>query len=173
MIPVITIVGRAKSGKTTLVEKLVAEFRGRGFRIATLKHAPHGFQLDRSGSDSYRHRAAGAMASGLISSDTVALVADGSPDFSIEDFQRLLVPLRPDLLIVEGFKSAPGFARIEVAYTLPAEGLLCQDRPQDFLALVSDTVSAPPGLRRLPLSDIRGVADLVSRHLGLPLSPAE
>jgi molybdopterin-guanine dinucleotide biosynthesis protein B len=172
MIPIIAIVGRAKSGKTTLVEKLVAEFRRRGIRVATLKHAPHGFDLDRPGSDSRRHKAAGAVAAGLIGPDSIALVADAATDFGIADYFPLLEPFRPDLLIVEGFKSAENVARIEVACALPAEGLLCAACPEDFLALASDTVPAPAGLRQVSLSDVRGLADLIAQQLGLPAGPS-
>ncbi|MBN2430549.1 MAG: molybdopterin-guanine dinucleotide biosynthesis protein B [Acidobacteria bacterium] len=167
MIPVIAIVGRANSGKTTLVEKLVAEFRRRGLCPATLKHAPHGYRLDPSGTDSRRHQAAGALAAGVLSSESLNLTADVPPHFGLADYRRMLAPLHPDLLIVEGFKSESGLARLEVAHTMPAEGLLCQARPQDFVALVSDTVPAPHGLPRVPLSDIHAVADLIAGHLGL------
>jgi len=167
MIPVIAIIGRANSGKTTFVERLLAEFRRRGLRPAALKHTPHGFRLDASGTDSQRHKAAGAVAAGVMSGDALGLTADMPPGFGLDDFRRLLAPLRPDLLIVEGFKHEPGLPRLEVARTMPAEGLLCRHRPEDFLALVSDSVPAPPGLRRVPLADVGAVADLITRRLGL------
>lgn len=57
---VIGIVGWKNSGKTTLIEKLVAGFIARGLRVSTVKHAHHDFDVDQSGKDSDRHRAAGA-----------------------------------------------------------------------------------------------------------------
>jgi molybdopterin-guanine dinucleotide biosynthesis protein B len=60
------VVGWKNSGKTTLVERLVAEFVRRGWRIATVKHAHHDADIDRAGTDSFRHRAAGATEVALV-----------------------------------------------------------------------------------------------------------
>ena len=57
---VIGVAGFKNAGKTTLVEKLVREFTLRGYRIATVKHAHHSFDIDHEGRDSFRHRQAGA-----------------------------------------------------------------------------------------------------------------
>jgi molybdopterin-guanine dinucleotide biosynthesis protein B len=56
MIPIVSIVGKSDSGKTTLLEKLVAELRSRGLRIATVKHDAHSFEIDHEGKDSWRHK---------------------------------------------------------------------------------------------------------------------
>ena len=59
--PAVAIVGRHNSGKTTLVEKLIAELVSRGLDVGSVKHHSHkGFDIDYPGKDSYRHRAAGA-----------------------------------------------------------------------------------------------------------------
>ena len=60
MIPIISIVGKSDSGKTTLIEKLLPELVRRSYRIATVKHDVHGFEVDREGKDSWRHKKAGA-----------------------------------------------------------------------------------------------------------------
>ena len=54
------VTGWKNAGKTTLTERLVAEFVRRGWRVATIKHAHHDIDIDRPGTDSWRHRAAGA-----------------------------------------------------------------------------------------------------------------
>ena len=61
MPPVISIVGKSESGKTTLIERLIPELKRRGYRIGIVKHAHRGFDMDRKGKDSYRHRQAGAL----------------------------------------------------------------------------------------------------------------
>ena len=67
MPPIVSIVGRSKSGKTTLIEKLVAELKERGYRVATIKHAREiNFE---PGKDSWRHLEAGSQAT-AVSSDT-------------------------------------------------------------------------------------------------------
>ena len=60
MIPIVSIVGRSNTGKTTLIEKLIPELRRRGYRVATIKHNIHGFDIDHEGKDSWRHKKAGA-----------------------------------------------------------------------------------------------------------------
>ena len=55
--PIIGIAGWKNSGKTTLAVRLVEELTGRGFRVATIKHAHHALRLDEEGTDSARHRA--------------------------------------------------------------------------------------------------------------------
>ena len=58
--PIVSIVGYSGSGKTTLVEKMIPELKRRGWRVATIKHNRHGFEIDHEGKDSWRHRRAGA-----------------------------------------------------------------------------------------------------------------
>ena len=58
---VIGVAGWKNSGKTTLIVRLVTELRRRGYRVATVKHAHHDFDIDKPGADSFRHRQAGAM----------------------------------------------------------------------------------------------------------------
>ena len=60
MPPVISIVGKSKSGKTTLIEKLIPELKKRGYKIGIIKHAFHELEFDKKGKDSWRHKAAGA-----------------------------------------------------------------------------------------------------------------
>ena len=60
MPPIVSIVGKSDSGKTTLLEKLVAAIRSRGYRVGTIKHDTHGFDIDHEGKDSWRHKKAGA-----------------------------------------------------------------------------------------------------------------
>ena len=66
MIPIISIVGKSDSGKTTLIEKLVPVLTKRGYRVATVKHDVHGFEVDREGKDSWRHKQAGAPTGGFL-----------------------------------------------------------------------------------------------------------
>lgn len=54
------VTGWKNAGKTGLMERLVADISGRGFSVSTVKHAHHGVDVDQVGTDSYRHRAAGA-----------------------------------------------------------------------------------------------------------------
>ena len=71
---VIGVAGFKNAGKTTLVEKLVAELTRRGFAISTIKHAHHSFDIDHEGRDSFRHRKAGATEVAVVSANRWAII---------------------------------------------------------------------------------------------------
>ena len=101
---VIGVAGFKNAGKTTLVERLVRELTGRGYRISTVKHAHHSFDIDHEGRDSFRHRHAGASEVAVISGQRWAIIhelrGEAEPSFA-----SLLEKLAPsDLVIVEGYK---------------------------------------------------------------------
>ncbi|MFQ6112165.1 MAG: molybdopterin-guanine dinucleotide biosynthesis protein B, partial [Nitrospinota bacterium] len=74
MVPIICIVGKSEAGKTTLMESLIAELKGRGYSVATVKHDVHGVDLDQPGKDSWRYAQAGSDAVVLSSPTTLALI---------------------------------------------------------------------------------------------------
>ena len=95
------VTGWKNAGKTTLVERLVAEFVRRGWTVATVKHAHHAADIDRPGTDSFRHRAAGATEVALVGGLRYAIMREqGDPGLA-----EVLARLAPaDLVLVEGFK---------------------------------------------------------------------
>lgn len=104
--PIVSVVGKKKSGKTTLVERLVAELVRRGRRVGTIKHG-HEFDLDREGTDSWRHRAAGSRRTVLAGPDGCAVIGswpDGAPAGPDALAARHLYDM--DVVVVEGFKAA-------------------------------------------------------------------
>ena len=103
--PVIGIAGWKKSGKTTLVTRLIAEFSARGLKVATVKHAHHGFQIDERDTDSARHRRAGAGQVAVVSSKRWALIneLESAPEPTLDEVVSWIGPC--DLIIVEGYKS--------------------------------------------------------------------
>jgi molybdopterin-guanine dinucleotide biosynthesis protein B len=106
-IPIVGIAGWKKSGKTTLTVRLVEEFTRRGLKVATVKHAHHEFQIDDGDTDSARHRRAGAAQVAVVSGRRWALMTElrGAPE---PNFEEVIAALGPaDLIIVEGYKSAP------------------------------------------------------------------
>ena len=88
MIPIISIVGKSDSGKTTLIEKLVPELTRRGYRVATVKHDVHGFEVDREGKDSWRHKQAGAHTVVISSPQKIALIRDVEKDSTLDEIRR-------------------------------------------------------------------------------------
>ena len=94
------LAGWSGSGKTTLIVKLVPELIGRGLTVSTMKHAHHGFEVDRPGKDSYEHRAAGATEVLVTSRRRWALMHEnrGAPEPAVEDLTLRMTPV--DLLLV-------------------------------------------------------------------------
>ncbi len=74
MLPVVSIVGKSKSGKTTVIEKLVQELKSRGYRVATIKNIPQGVDFDEPGKDSWRHIQAGSEVTAVSSPDKIVLI---------------------------------------------------------------------------------------------------
>jgi len=101
MPPIISIVGKSESGKTTLIEKLIPELKRRGYRIGVIKHAFHEFEFDKPGKDSWRHRAAGADTVLVAAPGSIVMVknAQGETLNELEGYFRDM-----DLVLTEGFK---------------------------------------------------------------------
>lgn len=163
--PVVGVAGWKKSGKTTLTVKLVAEFTRRGLAVATVKHAHHAFQIDDAETDSARHRRAGAGQVAVVSAKRWALVTElgerPEPDFA--DVIAMLAPC--DLVIVEGYKSAP-IPKIEARRTasLTRTSLAASD-PLVMAIAADHPVTDAGDLPVFDLDDIQGLADLVTARL--------
>lgn len=129
------IAGWSGSGKTTLVVALLPILRARGLSVSTVKHAHDGFDMDRPGKDSFRHREAGAREVLVASGTRWALLhelPDGEPPLA-----DLLTHLSPvDLVLVEGFKAYP-FAKIEIFRPASGKPPIWPDQP-DIVAVASD-----------------------------------
>jgi len=158
VIPIVSVVGRSDSGKTTLVEGLVAELSRRGYRVGTIKHSPEGFSMDVPGKDSYRHRRAGAVVAGVASSDQLGLVRDIKPGTTLFEIAEMFFA-DVDILVAEGYKSAP-IPKIVVQH-LDADGELAGE----IVAQVGES-TAQRDVPRFSASDTSCLADLIeSRYL--------
>jgi len=158
-IPIVSFIGRSNSGKTTLIERLIPELVKAGYRVATVKHAGHGFDLDTEGKDSWRHKRAGASSVVVVSKGSLALFADVSEQLKVEEVRDRFVDASYDLIIAEGWKSE-GYQKIiivrdqlgEISYSL--DGLL---------AVVSDKPITLP-VPVIHLDDVAGVAALLIKQ---------
>lgn len=160
MIPIISIVGKSDSGKTTLIEKLVPELNSRGYRIATVKHDIHGFEVDREGKDSWRHKQAGAHTVVISSPNKVALIRDVEKDLSLEEIREKLIQ-DVDLIISEGYKKDVQ-PKIEVFRKEKHKKLLCTEE-DNFVAIVSSQ-KFDVGVPCFGLEDMKGVADFIEKE---------
>ena len=164
--PVIGIAGWKKSGKTTLTVRLVEAFTARGLRVATVKHAHHDFQIDDRATDSARHRRAGAGQVAVVSRDRWAVVTElgGAPEPDLTDVIAMLEPC--DLIIVEGYKSAP-IPKIEARRTASVTRQPMTPKDPFVIAVAADHPTDSAGLPLFALDDVSGMADLITRTLGL------
>jgi len=160
MIPIISIVGKSDSGKTTFIEKLVPELARRGYRIATVKHDVHGFEVDREGKDSWRHKQAGAHTVVISSSTKVALIRDVEKDLTLEEIREKLIQ-DVDLILSEGYKKDVQ-PKIEIFRKEKHKELLCTE--EDNLIAVVSNKKFSVGVSCFFLDDIKGVADYIEKR---------
>jgi len=162
---VIGITGYKNTGKTTLVERLVRLLTSRGYRIATIKHAHHAFDIDHEGRDSYRHRAAGAREVVVVSRHLWATMRTlgGESEPTLEEVVAGIGPA--DLIVVEGYKR-DSFPKIEVRDpALPHPPL--DNADGSVIAIASAGPPEGEGLPVFPRDDIEAIADFVVAKMGL------
>lgn len=157
------IAGWSGSGKTTLIEKLIPQFTARGLTVSVIKHAHHGFDLDRPGKDSYRHRQAGAKQVLMLSASRWILMHE-LRDEDEPSLQRQLEMLAPcDVVLIEGFKAA-AVPKVEVFRAVNGKPQLWPENPHVVAVATDDPVSCDP--TRLSLSDPQQIADFILAYRG-------
>lgn len=159
------VTGRKNSGKTGLVERLVAEIVARGYRVSTVKHAHHVTDVDQPGRDSWRHRAAGASEVLLATPLRWALMHElrGAPEPDLDSLLEKLAPT--DLVIVEGFK-ASSYPKIECLRRETGTVPLAPEFPE-IRAFASDYGDPGLGLPVFHLDDTQALADFILKEAGL------
>ncbi len=168
MLPVVGFVGPSGSGKTTLTTAVLPELRAAGLRVAVLKHAHCGFDMDRPGKDSYRVREAGASEVLIASRSRWAHLGELDGDLKEPPFQELLGrfdPNRIDLVLAEGF-ARESYPKIEVHRPALDEPPRCWPGDRDVIAVASDApLAVARPVRRLDLNAAVEVATFILAHL--------
>jgi len=160
------IVGWKNSGKTTLTVNLTGEFVRRGFRVATVKHAHHSFDIDREGTDSFRHRQAGAVETAIVSANRWALMhelrSEQEPPLS-----EILERLSPaDLVLVEGYKN-DAHPKIECRRAGARDRSPLLGTIANIVAIATEepeAASAPP---QFHIDDVEGIGAFILKFLDL------
>ncbi|GBC61191.1 molybdopterin-guanine dinucleotide biosynthesis protein B [Desulfonema ishimotonii] len=157
MPPMISIVGKSGSGKTTLIVKLIPELKKRGYRIGTVKHTSHGFDVDKKGKDSDRHKSAGAETVIVASRNRIAMVRDMECDTldALEPFFQDM-----DLVITEGYKQE-NRPKIEVFRTAAQKTPLFGDKQYNSIVAVITDADVAGDLPTFGLDDIQSIADFI------------
>jgi molybdopterin-guanine dinucleotide biosynthesis protein B len=164
-VPILCFVGRSNSGKTTLIERVIPELVRAGYKVATVKHAGHGFDLDTEGKDSWRHKRAGASSVMVLSKGSMAMFADVSDQMNVEDVRERFLDRTYDLIIAEGWKHE-SYPKIVVVREQISE---IPVSTEGLLAVVSDkAVDLSVPLFRL--DDVAGVAALIMKQF--PRAPS-
>ena len=137
---IISIVGRKNAGKTTLAVALTSELVRRKHRVMTIKHGHHPADVDRQGSDTWRHFHEGQAERVLIASPELRVLFERSSD----DYDPIGLARRymegADSVIAEGFKAAP-LPKIEVYRRAVADKPLYNPRAtnaREWVAILTD-----------------------------------
>ena len=161
------IVGWKNSGKTTLVAALVAEFTHRGLLVSTVKHAHHAFQLDQDGTDTAKHRKAGAHEVAIVSNNRWAIMHEIESSGEEPSLHSMVSKMAPcDLIIVEGYKNS-SIPQVEVlrAESTTQEPLWKTNK--NVFAVASDQTVAECVKPQFNLDDVENLADYITQILGL------
>ena len=170
--PAIAFVGRQDSGKTTLVEKVIAQLVRRGYDVGSVKHHGHpGFQVDQEGKDSWRHAQAGSREVAIASPDRFALIRDTDQPMELD--QVLASMASHDIIIVEGFRSG-GLPTVELfrAANPNDQSRTLADSQQEVVAVATDRPdilqeAAAAGLPAFDLDDAASIVDFLEGYFSL------
>ena len=159
------VVGWSGSGKTTLMLELLPDLIGRGYRISTMKHTHHNFDIDKPGKDTFHHREAGAYEVLITGSNRWALLHENR-DEAEPDIDSLLANMATvDLVLIEGFKSHP-HRKLEVFRSSIGKSLLATTDPS-IVAVASDQAMEEISVPALDLNDVSAIGDFIIGYCGL------
>jgi len=160
------ITGWKNSGKTTLTERLVTELAGRGWKVSTVKHAHHEFDIDQAGTDSFRHREAGASEVAIVSGRRWALMHElrDEAEPALEEILSRMAPC--DLVLVEGYKRE-SHNKIEARRRLAKDTRPLNTDDPTILAIAADHALPDEALPVFGLNDVNAIADFIEKAAGL------
>ena len=158
-IPIISIIGKSKSGKTTLLEKLIAELKRRGYRVATIKHHAHsGFDIDKPGKDSWRHAQAGSDHVIVAAPDKIASYRLLQREWTLDEVATEVQEV--DIILTEGYKRA-GKPSLEIIRAANSTEVLSAEAQR--FAVAAD-IPMDLGVPQFGLEDIENIVDLIEQR---------
>ena len=158
---IVLVVGRKKRGKTTLVEKLIPEFKSRGYKVGSLKHTTSDHVFDIPGKDSFRHAQAGAESTLILSPQKIAFFSNRRQGRSAEKLLGFLFE-GCDLVIGEGFKESP-YPKIEIMDGSRDQVPVCG--PEDNLRAIVCDRKVDASVPVFSTRQIRELVDYMERYL--------
>jgi molybdopterin-guanine dinucleotide biosynthesis protein MobB len=160
--PVISIVAKSGTGKTTLLEKLIAELKRRGYRVGAMKHDAHQFDIDREGKDSWRLTQAGAHTMVISSPAKIAMIKQNTnmTEPSVSDIVNTYCS-NVDIVLTEGFKNNR-FPKIEVHRKERSSTIMCRGEAHDpTLIAVASNDHLEADVPVFDINDFRGICNLI------------
>lgn len=160
--PIISIVSKKNSGKTSLIEKIIPELIKRGYSIGTIKHDIHGFDIDHPGKDTWRHKQAGAKTVVISSPWKISLIQDVAEEVGIDEIVERYFG-NVDLVLTEGYKQI-GKPQIEVFRSnVHSSPLHVKEDPKSLVAVVSD-VPVDLGVPCIDINDVQELANFIEKR---------
>lgn len=162
MVPYVSIVGKSGSGKTSLIERLIKEFKRRGYRVASVKHCPHGMEIDKPGKDSWKFSQAGSDAVVFSSLDKLVFVKNVDGDSSIAEILRIIGG-DFDLVLIESYKK-DRVPKIEVHRKELGDDFIC---PTESLSAIITDEQLKIDKPQFPINDTSAIADFIEKNFVL------
>ena len=160
MSKVINIVGSSSNvGKTYLLEGLIKELKARGYSIATIKHDVHGFDIDKKGKDTYKHREAGSETVIISSKNRLAMIKELKEETELNDIIKMV--LDKDIILVEGYKKSY-LRKIEVFRNGVSDKIITPK--EKIIAIASDINLEIEDIIVVDREDYKKLADLIERE---------
>jgi molybdopterin-guanine dinucleotide biosynthesis protein MobB len=159
----VSFVAKSGTGKTTLLEKVIACLKDRGYRVGVIKHDAHRFEIDHPGKDSYRLTAAGADTMLISSPEKLALVKKQNESPPIEELLSSFFT-DVDIVLTEGYKKS-FMPKIELHRKERSAALLCRgEEPDPTLVAVASDEPLDLDVPVLDLNDPEGVAGFIEER---------
>lgn len=162
--PVVSVVGKSNTGKTTLLCKIIPELKERGINVATIKHDVHGFDIDKPGKDTWKHGKAGSSTVVISSPTKIAMIEELEKEKSLDEIVERIE--NADIILTEGFKRE-NKPKIEVVRTELSSEPLCSE--EEAIAIACDDINFSYG--SVPVyhwDDSKGLVDLLEEKFFRP-----
>ena len=158
--PVVTFVGKSNSGKTTFLEKVIANLTERGYRVATVKHHAHTTEVDDIKKDSWRHAQAGSVVSMVSSPTQLSIVHQMQDEATMEQIAQEAQRASCDVLLAEGFKRLD-YPKIEVSRLERSDEPICE--PTELVAFVTNNEALHARyISTVPVFDLNDIEEFCS-----------